>query len=172
MSNAISSKDYETARSLIDEDRLADQVASDVTETIFTAMQQSQTKELAGSPFAGFGSAMLAMLKPQIASVAKSQVKQTIDDLLGAHSTLDTRGKPAHQIDKARLRSIHLASVAVSGNTAEAVFDHLPSDTPKGLNPLRVRLAHEEGTRRWRVVAMPDVSAIFAEPLREALERK
>jgi hypothetical protein len=169
LGKAIQTKDYETARTLVDEDRLSHDVSTEVTNELFKQMQEQQDRDLAGNPFAGLGTAMMVMMKPRIMEMVQEQMHSGIESALGKDASLATSKSSAGVFDRNRYTGIHLQKIITEGNSAEAIFDHLPSDLPVDLKELHVRMAYAPQLHRWRVVGLPDVSVVLAKVMKDSL---
>ena len=161
LAKAVKSKDYETARYFVDDDRMADTISKSVVDAV--TLQFTKKMEADQNPFSGLGVAVFQMMAPRMREMAKDQVKDSIRQALSGDDAL-TNGTGT-QADLRPFSDLRIKECAVSGKTAEVLIEGIPQPNPFDLTQIRLRMARIPNSRSWRIEEIPDVGRAFAKIL-------
>jgi|SRR5690242_1462560 len=159
LAHAVKSKDYETARYFVDEERIADSISKAFTDAVTAGFTKQMEND--SNPFSGLGVAMMQLMLPRLRETTKEQVKQSVKEILSGNDTL-TGKDGTKQADLRHFSGLQVKQCVVAGNTAEVLLGDVPQPNPFGIQGIRLRMARIPQSRNWRVVEAPDVARVFS----------
>jgi hypothetical protein len=162
LADAVKTKDYETARYFVDDERIADTGS----KSFLDAAMDRATKEMKAddNPLSGFGIAALQMMAPRLRETAKDRIKDSIRQALSGDDTL-TDATTAQRWDTKRFSQLRIEECAVSGNTAEVVLRGIPQPNPAQITEVHLRMARIPDSRNWRIEEIPELAQALVKTL-------
>ncbi len=158
LGNAVKAKNYGDAAKYVDEERISDEIAKQLTEVLvekYTNKFQARSVPVCRSRIE-----LLQKMGPCFENWAQIGMRNAIRLLLSGNGIL-TGSTGFKAIDVHNFSGLHVVRSEVHGDDADVIVSGLPQPNPFGLTEIRIRMTRVPDRRYWRIEEVPDAMPIF-----------
>jgi hypothetical protein len=158
LGKAVKAKNYGDAAKYVDEERISDEIAKQLTEVLV----EKYTNKFQADPFPFTESRieLLQKMGPCFENWAQIGMRNAIRLLLSGNGIL-TGSTGFKAIDVHNFSGLHVVRSEVHGDDADVIVSGLPQPNPFGLTEIRIRMTRVPDSRYWRIEEVPDAMPIF-----------